>query len=857
MTAPCAHVLAQTGYTGNAQSPSTWDCSDPLLANTSECSGQGQETTAPLVAPQAPSPLSPQVGGNGAQPQSPARNYSDIEQLSRQAAAFQAPLPPQPLTEFQKFAASTTGQVLPIFGADLFRRVPSTFAPLNLTPVPSDYVIGPGDELRIRAWGQVNFQANVRVDRSGEIYVPQVGPVHVAGMPYSALDAQLRAAIGRVYRNFEMTVDVGQIRAIQIYVAGEARRPGVYTVSSLSTLVDALFASGGPSVEGSLRHIELRRGSAVIANFDLYDLLIRGDKSKDAKLLPGDVIFIPPVGAQAAVTGSVRNPGIYELKAGESLSSLLGDAGGTSAVAAEARISIERIADHRDRHVMEVAYDQSGLATPMADGDVVRVYSIVPMYQKTVILRGNTANPGRFSWHPGMRVSELIPDKESLITRNYWWKRAQLGLPVPEFEPTMGLAYMRQPADKHVIPLSIPPPETANIRNQYEPRRNQDGSQQNQYGPQQNQYGAQQNQYGFQQNQNLSAQQRAGNASLAAEQTGLSSQALPPAQRTEVGLLAPEIDWNYAVIERLDAATLKTSLIPFDLGKLVLQHDASQDLELQAGDVVTIFSQADIRVPVAQQTKLVRLDGEFVHAGVYTVQPGETLRQLVERAGGFTPNAYLFGSEFTRESTRALQQARIDEYVRDLSMRMQRSSLNLAAASAGSPQVLAGGAAAQTSEQDLLSNLRRIRATGRIVLELKPNSSGIASLPDIALEDGDRFVVPHVPVTVNVVGAVYDQNSFLYAQGERAGAYLKLAGGATKDADSKHEFIIRADGEVVSRNTRESIWGNSFDNLRMNPGDTIVIPEKTFKPSALVGMMNWSQMFSQLALGAAMVGVLP
>ncbi|MDE3149225.1 MAG: SLBB domain-containing protein, partial [Acidobacteriota bacterium] len=604
----------------------------------------------------------------------------------------------------------------------------------------------------------------------------------------------------------------------------------------LSTLVDALFASGGPSVEGSLRHIELRRGSATITDFDLYDLLIRGDKSKDAKLLPGDVIFIPPVGAQVAVTGSVRNPGIYELKAGESMSSLLADAGGASAVAAEARISIERIVDHRDRHVMEVAYDQSGLATPMADGDVVRVYSIVPMYQKTVILRGNTANPGRFAWHPGMRISDLIPDKESLITRNYWWKRAQLGLPVPEFEPTMGLAYMRQPADKHVIPLSIPPPETSNI---------------------QNQYGSQQSQYGLQQNQNPSAQQRAGNASLAAEQTGLSSQALPPAQRTEVGLLAPEIDWNYAVIERLDAATLKTSLIPFDLGKLVLQHDASQDLELQAGDVVTIFSQADIRVPVAQQTKLVRLDGEFVHAGVYTVQPGETLRQLVERAGGFTPNAYLYGSEFTRESTRAIQQARIDEYVRDLSMRMQRSTLDVAAASAGSPQVLASGTAAQSSEQDLLANLRRIRATGRIVLELKPNSSGIASIPDIALEDGDRFAVPHVPITVNVVGAVYDQNSFLYARGERAGAYLKLAGGATKDADRKHEFIIRADGEVVSRNTEESIWGNSFDNLRINPGDTIVIPEKTFKPSALVGVMNWSQMFSQFALGAAMVSVLP
>ena len=232
-------------------------------------------------------------------------------------------LPPEPLTEFQKFTASTTGQILPIFGMDLFRRVPSTFAPLDMTPVPSDYVIGPGDELRLRAWGQLNFQANVRVDRTGDIYLPQVGPVHVAGLPFSELDPHLREAIGRVFHNFDLTVDVGQIRAIQVYVAGEARRPGVYTVSSLSTLVDALFTSGGPSIQGSLRHIELRRGSEVVTDFDLYGLLVHGDKSKDVKLLSGDVIFIPSAGAQVAITGSVRNPAIYEMRANETLADLL------------------------------------------------------------------------------------------------------------------------------------------------------------------------------------------------------------------------------------------------------------------------------------------------------------------------------------------------------------------------------------------------------------------------------------------------------------------------------------------------------------------------------------------------------
>jgi len=406
----------------------------------------------------------PSSGSSSNQPQVQTRSFSDVESpTTRQAAARNQtqtqPLRPEPLTEFQKFAASTSGQVLPIFGANLFQNVPSTFAPL-------DYGAG-STQLRHRSrrrvahqgLGQVNFQSNVRVDRSGEIFIPvtQVGPIHVAGMSYSELEAHLREAIGHVYRNFDLQADIGQIRAIQIYVAGEARRPGVYTISSLSTLIDALFASGGPSVQGSFRQIQLRRGSDVVTNFDLYTFLIRGDKSSDIRLVSGDVIFIPPAGPQAAVTGSVRNPAIYELRPNESLSDLIADAGGASTVAAEARISIERIEDHSERHAMEVAYDPTGLATPVAEGDIVRVFSIVPKYKQTVTLRGNIANPGRFAWHPGMHISDLIPDKESLITRDYWWKRAQLGLPAPEFEPVPGFSEMRQPAENH--PCTLPPPQ--------------------------------------------------------------------------------------------------------------------------------------------------------------------------------------------------------------------------------------------------------------------------------------------------------------------------------------------------------------------------------------------------------------
>lgn len=856
---------AQDNLPGSTQNPNgAADCSDPLLANSSQCTGLSQNQN-PL------SSISPmqQSGQTGTQ-QPGFFDYRDNENLTRQPGQrlpVQETLPPEPLTEFQKFVASTIGQVLPIYGASLFRRVPSTFAPLDLAPVPPDYVIGPGDELRIRVWGQVNFRADVRVDRSGEIYLPQVGEVHVAGMPFSALDAHLRSAIGRVYRNFDLTADVGQIRAIQVYLAGEARRPGMYTVSSLSTLVDALFSSGGPSAAGSFRHIILRRAGAEVTDFDLYSLLVHGDKSKDVPLQNGDVIFIPPVGAQVAITGSVREPALYELRSGDSMGDMLANAGGASVVAAEARISVERIDEHRARYAMEVAWDKAGLATPLADGDLIRVFSIVPMYQKTVTLRGNTANQGRFAWHPGMRVSELIPDKDSLLTRNYWWKRAQLGLPTPEFEPLQKFPNLRQPTSPMELPRRrLVEPSTNNSETPTAPgaaATDEQTRMQTYQNPDLNYSGnlsggqsaADLAAGGAAASRNLTAAQRAGSASLAAEQSQ-SSPSVPPSSRTEVGPVAPEIDWDYAVIERLDPATLKTVLISFDLGKLVLQHDASQDLELQPGDVVSIFSQGDIRVPLMQQTKFVYLEGEFVHAGIYTALPGETLRDLVQRAGGLTASAYLYGSEFTRESTRAIQQRRMDEYVQTLEVQMQRGNLALASSAVTSPQDLASGAAAQNSEQSLIGRLRQMRATGRIVLEFKAGSSGLDVLPDIALEDGDRFVVPAVPASVNVVGAVYDQNSFLYETTRRAGVYLHLAGGPNRDADRKHVFIIRADGSVISREAENGIWGNEFVNLRMDPGDTIVVPEKIFKPSALRGFLDWSQLFSQFALGAAALSVI-
>jgi polysaccharide export outer membrane protein len=671
----------------------------------------------------------------------------------------------EPLTEFQRFVAASTGQILPIYGASLFAAQPADFGSLAHAPAPADLVVGAEDELRIRVWGQVNFSANLRVSREGEIYLPKVGSVHVAGLPVSAIAGQLRSALDRVYRNFELSVDLGEIHSIQVYVTGQARHPGEYTVSALSTLVDAVFFSGGPSSAGSMRHVLLKRAGKVETDFDLYALLVKGDKTGDAQLQPGDVLYIPPAGAQVALLGSVRLAGIYELRGEQPLDWLFDAAGGRTAIAFGARLSVERIEDHARRRAFELASDAAALATPLADGDIVRVDPIISSYRETVTLRGSVANPGRFRWHQGMRLSELMPDRDSLVTRGYWWRRTALGLPAPQLEAPVA----DQPGAEKPAAVSSPGAQT---------------------------------------------------------------------------------DWNYAVVERLDPATMATSLLSFNLGKLVLDRDMSQDKELEPGDVVTIFSQEDIRQPLDEQTKYITLDGEFAHAGIYSVAPGETLRSLVERAGGLTGKAYLYGSEFTRQSTQAIEQQRLNEFTDRLEHQLLRNSVAMTSSVSGA------GRQIEAVNQQLIARLCQIRPTGRIVLDLGPHSSGTGELPDLALENGDSLTVPSVPATVQVAGAVFNQNAFIFRPDARVGNYLRLAGGPDRDADRGRIFVLRADGSVTSRDTGAPVFASGFDRVRLYPGDTVVVPEKNVRASAMASFLAWTQIAANMSLGAAAINVL-
>lgn len=772
-------------------------------------------------------------------------------------------LPPEPDIEFQKFVAASLGYDLPIFGQNLFQNVPSTFAPLDYIPVAPDYLVGPGDELLIRGWGQIDI-TNYRyvVQRDGSIYIPTVGTINVAGIRFDHLTDYLKNAIGRFYKNFDLDVTLGRLRSIQVFVVGEVKRPGTYTVSSLSTLVNTLFASGGPSNRGSMRQIQLKRAGQIISTFDLYDLITKGDKSKDARLEAGDVIYVPPVGPLVAMAGSINVPAIYELKAHDTLGDVIQYAGGLTTTAAGQQALVERIEQRQVRQADEFPLTADGLKRELQDGDIVRFLHISPRFENAVTLRGNVAVPGRYPWHDGMRVKDLIPNREFLVTEEYWKRQNLLGL-----NPAGNTFQLEEQMEQQQPPLQTP------YQQQYQQQYQQYPSQYPQN---------QQPQYPYQ----LPSQGAAnpnGNLATGAgavllnpiinpfpNPQGEGTQVNPPVQpgtlgdrtlaervgrtqaqqmkqeelKNQIKRSTAEINWEYAVIQRLDPKDLTTHLLTFNLGKAI-DGDPTENLPLQEGDVITIFSQADMQVPIGQQSKFIRLEGEFHSAGIYQVEPGETVRHLLTRVGGVTPQAYLFGSEFTRESVREEQQRSLDQYVQSLQQTVESTPV-------ASPE----DAAQLATQKQLVERMRNLRSTGRIVLEVKPNANSISDFPDMTLEDGDRLFIPFRPATVNVLGAVYNNNSFIYRPGKSVSDYLRLSGGVTREGDRKRSFVIRANGATVSSQQHSSLLVNNFNNLRLMPGDTIVVPAKLNRGAVLRGLKDWSQVFQQFALGAAGISVL-
>ncbi len=426
------------------------------------------------------------------------------------------------------------------------------------------------------------------------------------------------------------------------------------------------------------------------------------------------------------------------------------------------------------------------------------------------MLRG----PGRYPWHEGMRIRDLIPSKEALLTRDFWRQQNPVYSATGEVRLSPNAGY--EPRDGSGIGESgaaATQPARGTDQQSLEQRATTNPSQANA------QPGAE-----------LSSKTNnvAPNAENTARQGTYAASTLSVGEarlRNDIKATAPEINWDYAVIQRINKDDLSTTLIPFNLGKAILDNDQSQNLVLYPGDVVTVFSQQDIKIPIEKQVKFVRLEGEFVASGVYRVEPGETLRDLVQRVGGLTPNAYLFGSEFTRESTRERQQQELNRIVGDMEVQVERNA-TIGASNVASPEEAALLGPSLEGQRRLVEKLRQLRPTGRIVLELPGLNATLQDIPKIPLEDGDRFVVPFRPASVEVLGSVYNANAFIWKSDKRMSDYLRDSGGPNRNADKKHIFILRADGAVISSsNSGGGFWGGGIESYRLDPGDAVVVPE--------------------------------
>ncbi len=671
-------------------------------------------------------------------------------------------------SQFQRFVQETTGRLLPMFGRELFSS-PQTYAADTALPAPADYLLGPGDEVRLQVWGPIDFNTSLTLDRNGQVNLPKAGVVTLAGVPVRDLEKVLRGHLGKVFTNFSANATLGRLRGIQVYVVGQAQQPGTFHVSSLSTLVNALFASGGPNANGSMRNIELKRNGKTISTIDLYDFIARGVKTGDVPLMSGDVIVIPSVGPRIAVAGAFDQAAIFELKNGAStIADILALGGGVPALATSQKALLERIA--RDstppRRVEELVLNEHGLRQPLRDGDVLTLLAISPAFGNAVTLQGTVAMPLRYRWFEGMKILDLIPEREALITSDYYKRK------------------------------------------------------------------------------NLLVQQ---NNDAAKEAGGKVTD--------RVRSIVDQINWEYAVIERIDRNKLSNELIPFNLGKAVLQRDPAHNLTLQSGDVVTILSQSDLRLPQDKQTRLVRIEGEVAAPGVYQTLPGETLPELIKRVGGITPRAYVFGTELNRESVRVRQQENLDTLTRRLEAQAQSQVSavvsNRGAENAAQTQAIQMQQQAQVKSQ--IERLKTLKSNGRIALELDPQNQ---SLPALALEDGDRIHVPPVPGFVAAFGSVNNENAFIYKPSKTVGDVLKTAG-LTEDAEPSQAFVLRADGSIIARRDLSGFFGGNFEAIRVLPGDTVVVPAQIDRESryniVTRAFKDWTQILANFGLGFAAI----
>jgi polysaccharide export outer membrane protein len=690
------------------------------------------------------------------------------------------------------------------FGYDVFEYPVSTFAPATNVPVPSAYIIGPDDELDVQLYGSKNGTVSLVVSRDGHVNFPELGPISVAGQTFASAKAQIESRVARQMIGVHANVTMGDTRSIRVLVLGEVKWPGSYTVSGLGTMVSALFAAGGIRPIGSLRDIELKRHGVLVQHLDLYDLLIRGDTSDDARLLPDDVVFVPPIGPTITVDGEVNRPAIYEIRNETSVSDAVQLAGGLTPEADTGKLALTRIDDSLRRIVLQVDLSATtGRSAAVHSGDSLRIPRLRPTYDAAVVVQGYVYTPGAFAYRSGMHLTDVLRSADDL-------------------KPNADLHYVlirrELPPDRTVTVLSADlaaalraPGSADDVELMARDRVTVFDLQ------------SKRDQVIRPLLEDLKLQSSISRPDEVVRIDGRAN--VPGDYPLETGMTIRDLiraggglsDAAYggsgelARYEVLNGETRKTELIKVDLAA-AMRGDPAANLRLQPFDNLSVKE-----VEGWNAREAVTLRGQVRFPGRYSIKPGETLKSVVLRAGGLTQSAFVRGSVLIREELRKREQEELDM----LGTRMQNDIALVALE--GSVANQAGAVSALSVGQSLLTQLRSTKAVGRLVIDLPAIlRSPIGSEYDVQMHDGDELMVPRFQQQVTVIGEVQSATSHLYRPGLSRDDYIAMSGGETARADQKRIYIVRADGSVLS--SGGGGWFRTARHAVIEPGDTVVVP---------------------------------
>lgn len=706
------------------------------------------------------------------------------------------------------------------FGYELFTESDSFEIPQQNIPIPTGYTVGPGDVLSLFVFGQQSADYRLQVGRDGQIIIPEVGPLAVAGMNFEQVREEINKRMEQNYIGVKTSLTLSELRSIQVFVLGDVKTPGSYTLSSLSTMTNALIASGGIARSGSLRAVQLKRNNRVVTELDLYELLLRGNSKNDRRIRSGDVVYVPPVGAQVSVFGQVNRPAIYEIKYENELSDILSLAGGLLPSAYQQEIQIERYSRGGSKTQLVADFTQA-MRFEIRPGDQVNVLGALDEVRDGILLKGHVKREGIAQWRSGLRLLDVLPrssmfrlqaDQEYLLIRRVDESTGRVSLVSANWRVANRNKFSSDNIELmsgdtvHVFSLSgdralkiaplieemeaqgsySHPTETVSVQG----RVRSSGK------------------YPYQPNMRISDLLKAAGSTL------------DNAYLEQVEITRVERDGGARA-----TVHLQTSLHG-------LAEGSDEDLVLMPDDVLTIKE-----IPLWREQQKVEVLGEIMFPGTYSASRGERISEVIERAGGLTSMAFVSGSIFVRKNLREREREQIEKLVDRVRLEVQGLSSTEAEARAKAEQ--------------LLTQLEETEAVGRLVIDLDRALAGDLE-HDVILEDGDKLVVPSKSQEVTVIGEVQYPTSHIYQKNHNQFLYIEKSGGLTSRADRRRIYVIRADGQVIAHSPNR--WFSSASGvIQTEPGDTIVVPFDADRIGKLELWSTVSQIVYNIGVAAAAV----